>query len=250
MDLTNKVCLITGGSGGIGSGTAIELARRGADIAITGLHANTDAAGRVNAVIEKLGASCIYISGDVGEPGEAARAVEETVRTFGKLDVLIHCAGGAAPGGLMEVEPETWYRAFDVHVHAIFHLCRAAVPYMAKQPESAIVLMSSSAGSRGCAGAIAYGVAKGAIPQFARSLARELAEYNIRVNAVSPGVIRTRFQDFLTPEQVLNNTENRIPLRREGKPEDVAAAIVMLVENNFITGETVTIDGGMTMRIA
>src|SRR5271157_3375836 len=106
------------------------------------------------------------------------------------------------------------------------------------------------AGRSGCAGAIAYGVAKGAIPQFARSLARELAEYNIRVNAVSPGVIRTLFQDYLTPEQVLDNAENRIPLRRDGKSEDVAAAIVMLVENDFIAGETVTIDGGMTMRIA
>jgi NAD(P)-dependent dehydrogenase (short-subunit alcohol dehydrogenase family) len=110
--------------------------------------------------------------------------------------------------------------------------------------------MSPAAGSRGCAGAIAYGIAKGAIPQFARSRARKLSEYNIRVNAVSPGVIRTRFQDYLTPEQMLDNTENRIPLRREGTPEDVAAAIVMLVENAFITGETVSINGGMTMRIA
>ena len=150
----------------------------------------------------------------------------------------------------MKVSPETWYRAFDVHVHAIFHLCRAAVPYMIERQEGAIVLISSSAGLRGCAGATAYGVAKGAVPQFARSLARELAEHKIRVNAVAPGVIRTRFQDYLTPEQVLDNIGNRIPLRREGKPEDVAAAIVMLVENDFTTGETLAIDGGMTMRIA
>jgi NAD(P)-dependent dehydrogenase (short-subunit alcohol dehydrogenase family) len=190
------------------------------------------------------------ISGDVGKPGEAARCVKETVERFGRLDVVVHCAGAAAPGGLMEVCPETWYRAFDVHVHAIFHLCRAAVPYMIEHQEGAILLISSSAGSRGCAGAIAYGVAKGAVPQFARSLARELAEYNIRVNAVAPGIIRTRFQDYLTPKQVLDNIGNRIPLRREGKPEDVVAAIVMLVENDFTTGETVAIDGGMTMRIA
>ncbi|HYW43141.1 MAG TPA: SDR family NAD(P)-dependent oxidoreductase [Bryobacteraceae bacterium] len=250
MKLTDKVCLITGGSGGIGSATAIELARRGADIAISGLPRDADAAESVRAAVENLRVSCICISGDVGEPGEAARAVKETVEAFGRLDVLIHCAGGAAPGGLMEVCPEDWYRAFDVHVHAIFHLCRAAVPYMIERQEGAIVLISSAAGSRGCAGAIAYGVAKGAVPQFARSLARELAEHNIRVNAVAPGVIRTRFQDHLTPEQVRQNIENRIPLRREGKPEDVAAAIVMLVENDFISGENVAIDGGMTMRIA
>lgn len=250
MNVTNKVCLITGGSGGIGSATAMEFARRGAGIAITGLPADRDAAERVRAAVENLGASCLCISGDVGEPGEAARCVQETVERFGRLDVLVHCAGAAAPGGLMKVSPETWYRAFDVHVHAIFHLCRAAVPHMIEHQGGAIVLISSSAGLRGCAGAMAYGVAKGAVPQFARSLARELAEHKIRVNAVAPGVIRTRFQDYLTPEQVLDNIGNRIPLRREGKPEDVAAAIVMLAENDFITGETVAIDGGMTMRIA
>jgi NAD(P)-dependent dehydrogenase (short-subunit alcohol dehydrogenase family) len=113
-----------------------------------------------------------------------------------------------------------------------------------------IIFVSSAAGSRGCAGAIAYGVVKGALPQFARALARELADENIRVNCVSPGVIRTRFQDMLTAEQVKNNLENRIPLHREGTPEDVAEAIVMLVRNDFITGETIAIDGGMTMRMA
>jgi NAD(P)-dependent dehydrogenase (short-subunit alcohol dehydrogenase family) len=98
-------------------------------------------------------------------------------------------------------------------------------------------------------GAIAYGVVKGALPQFARSLARELADNNIRVNCVSPGVTRTRLQDHLTPAQVKHNIENRIPLHREGKADDVADLIRMLICNDFITGENVVIDGGMTMRI-
>jgi NAD(P)-dependent dehydrogenase (short-subunit alcohol dehydrogenase family) len=250
MDLNHKVCLITGGSGGLGSATAIALARRGADIAFTCQSGSSEAAALVKSTVEGLGASCICIHGDIGEPGEAERSVRQTVEKFGRLDVLIHCAGAAAPGGLMEVSPEVWYRAFEVHVHAAFHLCRAAVPYMIEQQEGAIILVSSAAGSRGCAGAIAYGVAKGAIPQLTRSLARELAEHNIRVNSVAPGIIRTPFQDTLTPEQVLNNIRNRIPLHREGTPEDVAAAILMLVENEFILGENVAIDGGMTMRIA
>lgn len=250
MDLNHKVCLITGGTGGIGSATAIAIARRGADIAFTCQAGSSEAAARVKAAVEASGASCICIHGDIGEPGEAERSVRQAVEKFGRLDVLIHCAGATAPGGLMEVCPEAWYRAFDVHVHAVFHLCRAAVPYMIERQEGAIVLISSAAGSRGCAGAIAYGVAKGAIPQFARSLARELAQHNIRVNSVAPGIIRTRFQDYLTPEQVQDNIRNRIPLRREGTPEDVAAAILMLVENDFILGENLAIDGGMTMRIA
>jgi NAD(P)-dependent dehydrogenase (short-subunit alcohol dehydrogenase family) len=120
---------------------------------------------------------------------------------------------------------------------------------MTKQGEGAIILLGSAAGLRGCLGALAYGVVKGALPQFARSLARELADNRIRVNCVSPGIIRTPFQDFLTPEQAANNIKNRIPLHREGRPDDVAEMIVTLVENDFITGENIVIDGGMTMRI-
>lgn len=147
------------------------------------------------------------------------------------------------------MEPCTWYDAFDIHVHAVFHLARAAVPRMVEGGGGAILLISSAAGSRGCAGAIAYGVAKGAIPQFTRALARELADANIRVNCVSPGIIRTRFQDYLTSEQVQENTRNRIPLHREGRPEDVAAALAALAENDFITGAEIPVDGGMTMRM-
>ncbi len=120
---------------------------------------------------------------------------------------------------------------------------------MKQRGGGAIILISSAAGSRGCLGALAYGTVKGALPQFARALARELADDQIRVNVVAPGVIRTPFQDYLTPEQVKNNIANRIPLHREGTPEDVAEVIAMLAGNDFITGETVSIDGGMTMRI-
>jgi NAD(P)-dependent dehydrogenase (short-subunit alcohol dehydrogenase family) len=142
-----------------------------------------------------------------------------------------------------------WYKAFDVHVHAVFRLARAAVPHMRLGGEGAIVLISSAAGHRGCLGATAYGVVKGVLPQFARVLARELADSNIRVNCVSPGIIRTPFQNNLTPQQVDNNLKNRIPLHREGKPEDVASAILEIVQNDFITGSDLVIDGGMTMRI-
>src|ERR1019366_4267708 len=154
------------------------------------------------------------------------RAVAETVARLGRLDVLVHAAGGAIPGGFFEVTEESWLKAFDVHVHAVLWLARAAVPHMIEQGEGATILISSAAGHRGCLGAMAYGVVKGALPQFARTLARELADYNIRVNCVSPGIIRTPFQDFLTPEQVENNIKNRIPLHREGKPEHVARAIL------------------------
>jgi len=189
------------------------------------------------------------LQADMRVPAEVTRSVLETAAQMGSVDVLVHAAGGGVPGNLLEVTPEKWYGAFDVHVHAAFHLCRAAVPFMKKKQEGAIILISSAAGTRGCLGAIAYGVAKGALPQFVRSLARELADDNIRVNAVSPGIIRTPFQDYLTPEQVENNIQNRIPLHREGKPEDVAEVITMLATDDFVTGETIAVDGGMAMRI-
>ena len=248
MKLNGKVCLITGGAGGIGTATALELARRGSDIMIIDQLIDARATA-IKKQIESIGRRCLLLGADMASPAEITKSVHETVSQMGSVDVLVHAAGGAVPGSLLEVSPEAWYKAFDIHVHALFHLCRAAVPFMKEKREGAIVLISSAAGSRGCLGAIAYGVAKGAVPQFARALARELADDNIRVNAVSPGIIRTPFQDYLTPEQVKNNIENRIPLHREGKPEDVAEVIALLVTQDFVTGETIAVDGGMSMRI-
>ncbi len=248
MNLDGKVCLITGGTRGIGAATALALAARGADIGVVSLNAPS---GRpdVEERVRSMGRRFYYLSGDVANPESCERFVSCTAQVLGSVDVLVHCAGGLVTGGLLELTPEDWRRAFDVHVHAAFHLCRAAVPGMKARGEGSIVLISSVAGMRGCKGILAYGVVKGSIPQFARALARELADDNIRVNAVAPGVIRTRFQDILTPEQVENNIRNRIPLHREGTPQDVAEAIAMLVTNEFITGETLAVDGGMTMRI-
>jgi NAD(P)-dependent dehydrogenase (short-subunit alcohol dehydrogenase family) len=164
--------------------------------------------------------------------------------------VLVHSAGGPVNGGLFDLTPEAWLGAFDVHVHAIFHLCRAAIPGMQQKREGAIILVSSTAGIRGIRTNVAYQTVKGAIPQLTRALAFEFAPDNIRVNCVAPGVIRTDFHATMPPEVKKNNLENRIPLKREGTPEQVATVVRELVTNDYITGETVVIDGGLTMRIA
>lgn len=249
MELRNKVCLVTGGTSGIGAATAVELAKRGADLAITGLPEDLNSSS-VTTSIQSLGRRCHLKATDLTQPEMATTWVKEAASALGGVNVLIHCAGTPVMGSLLEITEEAWYKAFDLHVHAIFHLCRAAVPFMKLQRGGGIVLISSAAGSRGCLGAVAYGVVKGTIPQFTRTLARELAESNITVNCVSPGIIRTRFQDYLSADQVRNNIEKRIPLHREGRPEDVAQAIIALLENEFITGENLAVDGGMTMRIA
>ena len=249
MRLEGKVALITGGTRGIGAATAIALAERGADVAIVGRHDDEHARGTQSSV-EAFGRRCQVIVADLGKPEDATRCVEEAALRFGSIDVLIHSAGSGVPGGLLEVTPEAWYDAFNVHVHAIYYLCRAAIPMMRQKREGAVVLVSSVAGLRGVPFATAYQVVKGAVPQFARAMAREFADDNIRVNAVVPGIIRTQFHAGMSPEQQKHNIDNRIPLHREGTPQQVASLIAVLVENDYITGETLTIDGGLTMRIA
>jgi NAD(P)-dependent dehydrogenase (short-subunit alcohol dehydrogenase family) len=249
MDLTNKVVLITGGTRGIGAATAKELAARGADIALAG-RVWDDEAQEAKTAVEALGRRALKIEADLGKPTDARRCVEETVSHFGGIDIVVHSAGGPVPGRFLDVSEEDWYAAFDVHVHAIFHLCRAAVPMMTPRGEGAIILVSSAAGLRGVLGAAAYATVKGTLPHLTRVLARELADQNIRVNCIAPGVIRTRFHAQMTKDTYRNNLDNRIPLHREGTSEQVAEGIALLVENDFITGETLTIDGGLTMRIA
>lgn len=249
MNLTGKIALVTGGTRGIGAATAIALANDGSHVAIVGRRVDKEAAS-VRDTIRALNCRCEIIQADCGKPEEAARCVEETQSKLGPIDVLVHSAGGPVNGGLFDLTPEAWQGAFDVHVHAIFHLCRAAIPAMRRRKEGAIILISSTAGLRGIVTNVAYQVAKGALPQFARALAREFANDNIRINCVAPGVVRTDFHSAMSEEQRRLNLEHRIPLHREGTPAQVADAVLMLVRNDYITGETVTIDGGLTMRIA
>jgi NAD(P)-dependent dehydrogenase (short-subunit alcohol dehydrogenase family) len=251
MKIKGKIALITGGTKGIGAETAVEMAKEGAHLVLGGLPQDYDNdAKKLKEEIEEMGLKCLTISGDLSKVEECRHFVKETIDKMGALDILIHTAGGRIAGGLMDVDLDDWYRGFDVHIHAILHLCREAYSHLKIRGEGAVILVSSIAGIRGCTGAIGYDVVKGAIPQFTRDLALEFAEYNIRVNAVAPGIIRTRFQDYLTQEKVKINIDKRIPLHREGKPKDVAETILMLIKNEFITGETIVIDGGMSMRIA
>ena len=249
MNLSGKIALVTGGTRGIGAATAVALAREGADVAIAGRHLDGDAKATRESIIS-LRRRCEIILADCGQSADATRCVREAESRLGPVDVLVHSAGGPVNGGLFDLTPESWHAAFDVHVHAVFHLCRAAIPAMRARKEGAVILISSTAGIRGVVTNIAYQVAKGALPQFARALAREFANDNIRVNCVAPGVVRTAFHATMTEEQRRLNLEHRIPLHREGTPAQVAELILTLLKNDYITGETMTIDGGLTMRIA
>jgi NAD(P)-dependent dehydrogenase (short-subunit alcohol dehydrogenase family) len=249
MDLQGKVALVTGGTKGIGAATAVELARRGADVAVVGRCDDAEAQA-TKARIEALGRRGLVVVADMARADDAARCVHETAERLGPVAVLVHAAGGAIKGGLLDLTPEAWNEGFAVHVHALFHLSRAVVPAMKQRKEGAIVMISSVAGIRGIPFNLCYQVVKGTLPQFARAMALELANDNIRVNCVAPGIIRTRFHDAMTAEQKKHNLEHRIPLHREGTPEQVALVIAEVATNDYITGETFTVDGGLTMRIA
>lgn len=249
MDLSGKVCLITGGTKGIGAAIAQLFAAKGGNVAVVGRDLEDAEAKRTLAALKATGRRTLAIKGDMGVPDDCRACVEETAATLGSVDVLVHSAGGLVPGGLLEVDEKAWMGAFDVHVHAIYHLCRAVVPPMKKRRAGSILLISSSAGKRAIRTNIAYQTVKGAIPQLTRALAYELADDNIRVNCVAPGVIRTAFHNTMPDSVKENNLKNRIPLHREGTSEQVASLSLEMVTNEYLTGETFSIDGGLTMRI-
>lgn len=249
MQLQNRTALITGGTLGIGAAIATDLASHGAQIAICA-RTDSDEAKATCAKIESLGVKCLFLQADMRLAADCAAVVEKTAAHFGRLDIVVNNAGGPSHGRLEDVTAEQWLETMNLHVNSNFYIAKAALPHLRKQPEAAYITVASSAAVLGINGAIAYATAKGAIPQFTRCLAREWADFNIRVNCIAPGVIRTRFHHDMTEERKKNNLDNRIPLHREGTPEQVAEAVRLLITNDYITGETLVIDGGLTSRIA
>lgn len=245
--LADLTVLVTGGTSGIGLATAMALAAAGANVAVNARRSADEAMGELEAAAAS-GASCLFVAGDVREAETSARLVDATVDRFGRIDAVVHCAGGPAPGTALAISDDAWLDAFDVHVHSTFHLFRAAHAALAASKGS-MTLLSSAAGLRGCPGTVAYQVVKAALIQMARALARDHAAEGIRVNCVAPGIIRTPFQAGMSEAARANNLANRIPVGREGTPEQVASLILELIRNDFITGETMVIDGGMSMRM-
>lgn len=246
MTQDGKVAVVTGGTRGIGAAIARALGERGTRLVINGRGRDQE----VDALLDDMRtvAEAELVLGDAASSGTAAMLIEHALKRFGRVDYVVAAAGGAYPGTILDVSEESWMDAFRVHVHAVFHLFKAAHAALAREG-GGFLMIGSAAGLRGCPGAVAYQTVKGALPSMARALARDHGHENIRVNAILPGIIRTRFHSAMTQAAERNNLDNRIPLHRFGSSEDVATAALELLTNRFITGETLVIDGGMSMRM-
>jgi NAD(P)-dependent dehydrogenase (short-subunit alcohol dehydrogenase family) len=248
MDVKGRWVLVTGGSRGIGAATVRELAARGAKVVFTRHTGEREAAELARSL--PAGAEPLVLACDVRRPGDIDRVAAE-VRSRGiEIEVLANIAGTSIRGTFEEATAEQWDEAFALHVRAPALFAKAFAPGMKARGRGVIVNVGSVAGIRGVANITLYCTVKGAVIQMTRAMARDLAEAGVRAVCVSPGIIRTDFHRAMSAEQKKLNEEQRIPLHREGKPEEVARVIAALVEADYITGENIVIDGGLTMRIA
>ncbi|GAA0376220.1 glucose 1-dehydrogenase [Bacillus horti] len=252
VDLTGKKALVTGGGTGIGRGIAIGLAEAGADVVVH-YGSNVSGAEETVAEIQKLGRQARAVQGNVKHKKEITSLMQE-VEQFaqGKLDILVNNAGHLVQrSSVEEMSEELWHSIMDVNVTSTFLVSQQAIRLMKSHGGTIVNMSSVAAHNGGGPGAAAYAASKGAVLTFSKGLAKELAPYNIRVNTVSPGFIgETPFHDTFTTEEGRRNTVKGIPLGREGRPKDVLGAVLYLVSElgEYITGETIEINGGLFMR--
>jgi len=246
MSLLGKVALVTGASSGIGAATAVQLARLGASVSLTGRNLDN-----LQATASKCeGTSPLIIQGDVAKEEDCRRIVAQTVENFGRLDVLVNNAGVLEMGTIETTSLEQYDRVMATNVRAVLHLTMLAVPHLEKT-EGNVVNVSSVNGIRSFPGVLAYNISKAALDQMTRCVALELAPKKVRVNSVNPGVIVTELQktgglDEEKYAKFLEHSKTTHALGRVGQPEEVAKAICFLASDDatFSTGVCLPVDGG------
>lgn len=245
--LSGKTAVVTGASRGIGKATAIKLASLGANIVLN-YRTNIESVQQVIKEIEAAGSKAVAIQGDVSNFNDAELIIKAAVENFGSLDILVNNAGITKDGLLMRMKEEDFDSVIDINLKGTFNCIRHAVPIMVKQKSGRIINMSSVVGVTGNAGQVNYSASKAGVIGITKSSARELASRGITVNAIAPGFIQTDMTDVI-PEKAKEALLAGIPLKRFGKPDDIAETVAFLASDaaNYITGQVINIDGGMVM---
>ncbi|MFC5971175.1 SDR family NAD(P)-dependent oxidoreductase [Halomarina salina] len=262
-NLDGAVAIVTGAAGDIGGGITRELAKAGCDIAIADLGVSEDAAGDdakpdnhehatdLAADLESLGAETLVVECDVTDAAQVEEMVETTVDEFGKLDILVSNAGIITYSPVEELDEDEWDAVMDVNTKGVFLCARAAIPHL--KEGGTIINTASIAGEIGAEGIAHYSASKHAVMALTKTLSLELAEDDVTVNAICPGIVDTpMWRDVLTPgtgEAYEDTIQRAIPLHRDQKPEDMGRLAVFFAKNRNITGEAVKIDGGITQDV-
>ncbi len=253
MKLQGKTAIVTGATGGIGFQVACHLGQQGATVIINGIDDEKGAARCQE--LKDMGVEAEYHGFDVTNEALVAENIKAIGEKYGKIDILINNAGGLGGRSRFEVMTTEFYRnVMALNLDSVFFASRAAIPYLKKGSHPTIINFTSNAGwNAGGPGAGIYGTSKAGVHAITRALAKDLAEYGIRVNAVSPGTIDTDFHKQIksTKPEVFKSWANNIMLGRLGQPEDVAAVVAFLASEDagFITAETIQIGGGQALGI-
>jgi len=248
----DQVVLVTGASTGIGAAVAKAFGASGAKVIV---HYNSSAAAArsVADAITSANGSAMLVQADVTKPAEIARLVEAVLEKFARIDVLVNNAGGLVERNPVDATPDEIYeRIMDLNVRSIFQMCKLVIPVMKRQGHGNIINVTSvAARTGGGGGSVIYAAAKGAVVSLTRGLARELAAHNIRVNALSPGLILTPFHERWTPPAMMEALIKSVPMGRAGTAEECVGAVLFLASDqmsSYVTGQVIEVNGGMLMR--
>lgn len=248
MNLQGAVAVVTGGSRGIGAAICEELGREGAKVVVN----YSGSEGPAQEVVDKVnqiggGGEAVAVQADVSDPEDAQKLIDQAIEQFGRVDILVNNAGTNIDATLDKLDVESWDQVVQLDLNGCFYTVHAVLPHMTEQGSGAIINMSSFVGEAGNMGQANYSAAKAGLLGFTRTAALELARSNISVNAVCPGFIETDMTDAI-PDEMQEKITKTIPMGRFGQPEDIAQAVRFCIENEYMTGATLDINGGVYMR--
>ncbi|TGB00251.1 3-oxoacyl-[acyl-carrier-protein] reductase [Sporolactobacillus shoreae] len=248
MLLKDKVALVTGASRGIGRAIALELAREGASVVVN-FAGSKDKAEETASEIREMGTEAFVFQCDVSNEEDVQSMIKASIEKFGHLDIVVNNAGITRDGLLMRLKEEDWDAVLNTNLKGVFLVTKTVLRPMMRQKHGKIVNVASVVGILGNPGQANYVAAKAGVIGLTKTTAREVASRGITVNAVAPGFITTEMTDKLS-EQVKEQMKSEIPLQRLGSPEDVAKVVRFLAsdDSNYMTGQTLSIDGGMAMQ--